>query len=226
MRIDVTTPADFLKYYSEAFVKSKTEERGVYYVVGHDNISISVRSVNAEGAFSDLRSLKFSTLENEIYFGLPPLGMVVYRDLLLFLAQNFKRSGARGLSRYRGNLYTLSTDTPLYSEYFAQFHGAPSMQLMAFDGNFAREVLWPEYTHSFQAAAELCLAGKKAACAIDRNFGLYLSDSLRYPILCYKTEKIGEIRDPSTVGLLKMFEGYRPVLTDAIGVEKMEVRIC
>lgn len=221
MRIDVTTPDDFYKYYSESYVRSKTEQGGIYYVQGYDRGAVTLRRIEQNGLFGEVLNRNFTTLEEDIFFGLPPLGMVVYKNLLFFVAQDFKRTGCRGLSRHRGRLHSLS-ESSLMNNYVAALRKAPTIGTICNDGRFARAVLWPNYTMLFKPAFQSLLAGTEAAVAINRDFGGFLSENYKYPILCYKSHRIGEIQGEDLVRLLPTYSGFKPILSAAA---QSEVRI-
>jgi hypothetical protein len=222
MRIDVTTPDDFYKYYSESYVRSKTEQGGVYYVAGYDRGAVSLRKVANTGRFAEGVYRNFATLEDDIFFGLPPLGMVVYKDMLFFVAQDFKRTGCRGLSRHRGKLYSLSENS-LMNEYVETIRRAPTIATLCGDAKFARAVLWPDYTGQFRPAFRNLLSGDQAAAAIDRDFGGFLSENFKYPVLCYKTHRIGEIQGEGLVRLLPTYSGFKPILQAALAQAEIKI---
>lgn len=226
MRLDVTTAADFAKYYSESYVRAKRIDKGVFYIPPRPMEradSVTMYPIGENGVYEreNVIYIPFSELETHIAFGLPPLGMVVNQNLLMFVSQNFKRTGMRGLSRYRGHLQILTQDTPIYKQ-FASVNGVWNLSYALQDGRFARDVLWPTYVNA-KDSIDLIRRGEVAAIAINRDFGIGLSGVYKNPILYYKTDAIGEIVDSQTIRLNKYAEEYRLLVNEMLGDIAVEV---
>lgn len=192
MKIDVTSVADFNQYYGGAYVRGRAPG-SVFYVdaMGRGGDVIRLYPVDPKSGTvrRDALSVLLKDVEQYIYFGLPPLGMTVYKDVLFYLAQNSHRSGARGLRKGRGTSYTLSSGS-LAKEVDTNYRGKYGSYISA--PGYPTAVLWPDYT-PWKLGLEALAEGKVAAVALNKEWGVYTSDDAPIPQLCYKSHRVGEI---------------------------------
>jgi hypothetical protein len=186
MLLDVDSIADFAQYYGESLCKGR-EHGEIFKLInsGRENGPITfTRYVNGKNS-GNVAVATLQDLPKYISFGLPKLGMVAFKNELLFFYNTTERSGRRGIcpSRILFRSHNSADIVAAGMEYFDR-------ALISKPG-VAYKIVYPEYTDLKTAVLHLYVeTPPKIAYALSRSVGVYL-DSETGITVCYKDTKVG-----------------------------------
>lgn len=217
MRLDVETLRDFLQYYSGQFVKCRVPDTLLLVHGASDEVPNAVAGTEyLNGRANGTKHVPWKSIHETIFFGLPKIGMTVYKDELLYLYYETNRNGSRGFARDR-----------------VQHHAFNTMDLVAAGRTvFSRTALTTapfvhmalrrpsQHTNDMPSrlATIFDVEDKNIAYVITDHLGVYWTHD-EYPKFCYRTEVVGSLLDASTIKIQERFRQYVPTIHRALGSE-------
>jgi hypothetical protein len=195
---DVESFADFLQYYAHSYVRSRSDPKVMYYVHGNADPLRLRAYVNVfkdgerhgEGMY-----IPEAKINEDFVWGLPLIGMTVLDERqLVFLYYRTARNGGRGFASSRVLSYS-------FNGHVLRQHGLKPAPIRFDQAKHA----WAAITqkHATLEYAYKDLTSKRPtqlAHALTYKFGIHLTEE-EHPILCYKTNEVGEVLGPNHVRL-------------------------
>ena len=204
MRIDVESFKDFCQYYTGRFVKSRTEGE-ILYVHGKLSDNAVNATVYVNGRHSKDITLSWAEIGDRLLFGLPRLGMMVYKHQLLFLYYAPTRHGGRGYDQNRIRVCS-------HNSWALMSAGVHAQDYNIMYPPFVHLALRHRHTPWDEAVTDLTsTTPRNPAYAVSFNFGVFLNQE-EHPKLCYKTDVIGDVVANNKIILSKAFDSYAPVI--------------
>lgn len=217
---DVASFADFIQYYQDHYVLSRTNPNLMYYIAGADggrrNIATRVRVVPyVNGVRGDDMSMSEAQVMAEMNWGLPQIGMTVVQDELLYMYYRTARNGGRGYDPLRVLSHSFNGHILSANNLEVLTLGRPPLPATVWATLKPKWVSLAEAMDDFNSTSA---PPNKIAYALSWQFGVYLSHK-EHPTLCYKMLEIGDVIDPNSVQLYPKYSEYKDLIRRVLNPE-------